>query len=801
MIPIALSTIMPGSGDYSFIKDRHSRYLGCSRAVLDMNGLKSEDDIRGKTDYDLFGRELADRFFENDRQVLERGVPVLDFVAELPQKAGGSRLFSTSVYPIPDASGQVIGLYGVSRDVGKEQDLLFELNVLLNTIPSGVLKYAADESEGFAYVSRNFIENLGYTEESFKTKFHNCFREMVYEEDRDAAEAEVLRQESGGQIGRFDYRIEAADGQLRWFHDEGVRITDQAGKSWYYVTLVDITESREAYARLKLMTDSTPSGLATYACTPQGIQISYCNNGFCELFGTSRDRFMQIPSADPLRYVLEGDRGKLMEQYARLLLDGTPLDCTYRIMQKDGSLKWVHQRAVVSDRHGETTHLNSALFDITEQQMAAEKLRMREEENRLAIKHSGRIVTRFDVEKRTLTLPESITPIFEVTHILENMPEEQIALGRVSPETAEQYRHLFNSIADGSASGAVTFQQNSTMGWRWLEAQYTTVFSDTGKPVSAVITFTDITEQLEKELVYNKWQQSLANRPSDSYTLFRCNLSKNSAFESCEGTLVDARFSRGRHSFSELTAEYAKRVFPEDRSRYLAFMDSDAMLAGYYRGRRSDTLEYRELGKNGAVRWLCLSVDLVEYPNSRDVEVYLMYEDVTASKEAQLLAKEQAETDPLTGILNRTAFAEQMKQIIKKSGAGEKHALLMADIDGFKSVNDVYGHDAGDRVLRELAGRMRSILRRDDLLCRLGGDEFFIFLKGVPGEAVAAMKARQLCGLGVQIPDSGECITVSVGVAMLPQDGTEYDALYKKVDAALYRQKKAGKNGYQFVSA
>lgn len=561
----------------------------------------------------------------------------------------------------------------------RQRELNFELTTLLYTIPSGVLKYAADGSGQIAYINRNFVENLGYTEATFREKFHNSFHEMVYSKDRSRAEAEILRQEVDGKIGRFDYRVETADGQLRWIHDEGVRVTDQNGKSWYYVSLFDITDQREA----------------------------------------------------------------------------------------------------------------------------EEQLRVSEEMNRLAMEHSGKIVTQFNVRKRTLTLPESLTPIFEVPHILCNMPEEQIALGRVSPETAASYRKLFMDILHGSASGTATYQQRSTKGWRWLTAQYTTVFSDTGAPMSAVITFTDVTEQLEKELVYSKWQQSLTDRPTHSYTLFRCNLSKkNAAFDSREGTLLALDAADMRPGLSSLsTGRAMAHVYPEDRERYLAFLNADTMLSSYYRGRRSDAIEFRALGRGDDVRWLRLSAELVEYPNSNDVEAYLMFEDIHESKQAELQTKALAETDPLTGSLNRAAFTARMADVLAASGPEETHALLMMDIDDFKRINDTYGHDAGDRALCELTQKVRAILRRDDLFGRLGGDEFLVLLRNVPGAKAAGAKARQICGLHAAGKQGKAPVTVSIGIAMIPQDGATFDALYKRADDALYRQKKNGKNRFAFASA
>ena len=126
------------------------------------------------------------------------------------------------------------------------------------------------------------------------------------------------------------------------------------------------------------------------------------------------------------------------------------------------------------------------------------------------------------------------------------------------------------------------------------------------------------------------------------------------------------------------------------------------------------------------------------------------------------------------------------------------HALLMIDVDEFKQVNDTLGHNAGDEVLKNLTARISSILRRGDLLGRLGGDEFFVFLKNIPNDEVAAAKAQSICSMNLRPSGANANVSVSIGIAMVPRDGSDFDTLYKKVDAALYREKKRGKNGYLF---
>ena len=234
------------------------------------------------------------------------------------------------------------------------------------------------------------------------------------------------------------------------------------------------------------------------------------------------------------------------------------------------------------------------------------------------------------------------------------------------------------------------------------------------------------------------------------------------------------------------------------KERFRAFLNSNTLLASYYHGKRSCMIEYQEELPEGRLRWLRLSVDLVEYPNSNDVEAYLLYEDIDESKRKELRTRELAETDPLTGVFNRAAFASMTDQAIHSSKTDAKHALLMMDIDGFKLVNDAFGHEAGDRTLIDVANSLRSILRRDDIVGRLGGDEFVVFINDIPNDTVAANKAKQICALMRKVYSLEVQTSGSVGIAMCPRDGSDFDTLYKKADSALYHVKGTGKDNYAF---
>jgi diguanylate cyclase (GGDEF)-like protein len=129
-------------------------------------------------------------------------------------------------------------------------------------------------------------------------------------------------------------------------------------------------------------------------------------------------------------------------------------------------------------------------------------------------------------------------------------------------------------------------------------------------------------------------------------------------------------------------------------------------------------------------------------------------------------------------------------------------ALLFIDLDHFKGVNDTFGHDAGDTLLKEAARRIESCLRKADSVARMGGDEFTVILSRVAGEDDAAMLAGKILHaltVPVSLP-GGECtVGASIGISMFPLDAADAETLLKKADAAMYRAKRLGKNCFSFA--
>lgn len=159
---------------------------------------------------------------------------------------------------------------------------------------------------------------------------------------------------------------------------------------------------------------------------------------------------------------------------------------------------------------------------------------------------------------------------------------------------------------------------------------------------------------------------------------------------------------------------------------------------------------------------------------------------------------EEARKDPLTKLINKSYSVQMIIDAIEKTGKG---TLFIVDIDNFKSVNDTMGHLFGDEVIVSVANGIKSVFRAEDVVGRIGGDEFIVYLDGLTEKSVIRKKAEALCDTVCNIY-TGENeqvkISASVGIAILPDDADDYSDLFKKADHALYYTKNKGKNGFSF---
>ncbi len=243
---------------------------------------------------------------------------------------------------------------------------------------------------------------------------------------------------------------------------------------------------------------------------------------------------------------------------------------------------------------------------------------------------------------------------------------------------------------------------------------------------------------------------------------------------------------------------WSQQIHPDDHDRVIAEVKQSLQ------DQVSFHSEYRICAKNGRDVWV---KDAAATVRDHDEDLYLqgVVYDITERKLSEEKLMQMAHFDQLTGLANRSLFHDRLDQTVAQAKRHKhKLAILYLDLDGFKAVNDTLGHEVGDTLLTETAKRLRDNVREVDTVARMGGDEFTIILndvKSLDGIKLVANKLIAAVSAPYEHVGAEHNVTVSIGVAIYPDDSMDHDALITDADNAMYVAKNSGKNRYCFYKS
>ncbi|MDE2419435.1 MAG: EAL domain-containing protein [Burkholderiales bacterium] len=360
----------------------------------------------------------------------------------------------------------------------------------------------------------------------------------------------------------------------------------------------------------------------------------------------------------------------------------------------------------------------------------------------------------------------------------------------------EDLQTLRTTVQEADANGASEYVLHLRMrsrpgDWRWIESRTRVMRDASGKAVRRIGTHLDITD-------YKRDQERL-ERAAGVFTFAR------------EGILitdVDGNILEVNEAFTRITGYSLEevigknpRILKSDLQPAEFYIEMWRVLAqvGHWSGelwnRRRDGSLYAEL----------LTISAVRDATGQVRNYVSLFTDITQIKEQQRVLEHIAQYDRLTNLPNRGLFADRLQQaMLQSQRRSQSLAVVFLDLDGFKTINDTYGHDAGDALLVALAKRMKSALREGDTLARLGGDEFVAVLVDMEKvqdcepivDRLLAAAAEPVC-ITVGANDVLLQVSASMGITLYPQDGSDADQLLRHADQAMYQAKQAGRNRYQ----
>jgi diguanylate cyclase (GGDEF)-like protein/PAS domain S-box-containing protein len=313
--------------------------------------------------------------------------------------------------------------------------------------------------------------------------------------------------------------------------------------------------------------------------------------------------------------------------------------------------------------------------------------------------------------------------------------------------------------------------------------------------VGAVVNFVDISERkrMEQALQESEERYRLISSVSTDL-LYSCVQTGDEIFS------IDWATASVDHVFGYTLDEIMQRgcwrcfVHPEDLPEF------DRQITHLASGQRSEC-ELRILAKNGATHYIRAYTLAVKAEDGR-ARLFGACQDITERRRAEARIEFLAHHDVLTGLPNRVLLRDRFEQALARAQRSEKQvAMLFLDLDNFKRVNDTLGHLAGDQLLLESVTRLTRCMRDSDTISRQGGDEFILLLNEIPDTETVERVAGDILRLlaePVEINNHAINATCSIGIALYPQDGSDFDSLLQKADTAMYNAKDAGRNTYRF---
>lgn len=904
-----------------WLKDKDGRFLTVNQPFAEMAGFPDADQLRGKTDLDIWPRELAEAYRSDDRHVMltrrARSVeepldrqgdtgwietfkaPVVDDHEQLLGTVGFARditekyrmqqalreseqrlrsffehhsavllFIDPNTGILVDANDAAVHFYGYPRDrligmpiseintlstaealevsrriVAGEQthfelqhrlasgevrdveiysacvntdgrDLLLSIihditertrmrlqleqeRELFSSGPVVVFRWQREPGWPVAAVSSNVDGLLGYTREQVLDAGFR-FAAIIHPDDVDKATSGIERH-LAGTATHFEqsYRLRHADGEYIWVQDFTQVIRDDRGSiTGLQGYLLDQSEAKQlALAltderkRLQYVIEGTHVG--TWEWNVQTGETRF-NERWAQMIGYHLNELTPISIETWKRFAhpddLAGSKAALQAHF-----DGKTeyYEFEARMRHRDGRWIWVLDRGQVFewDEDGKPLWMFGTHQDITARKKAEQRLQENETRLRIAGKSTYDLLYEWDVASGELQWFGDIDAFlgYPPGEISEHV-EAWLAL--IHPDD----RPTMDAAAEhhSASTDPIDYRYRVRHGdgsYRHWRDRARVVTDSAGRPQRWIGVCADVTEHDEAH-----------ERQRLAATVF------NATHEGIMITDAESRILDVNQAFTKITGYERNEVLGKNPG----FLSSGQQDERFYRkmwtsladtGHWSGEIWNRS--KNGRVYAEQLSITAILDEDGKLERYVALFSDITMLKQQQKQLERIAYYDSLTDLPNRVMLGDRLDQAMRQAERdGSMLAVAYLDLDGFKEVNDAYGHDIGDRVLIEVAGRLRLALRATDTVARLGGDEFVAILGELddPTDCVELLPrmleaaARELRIQGHQV-----AVSASIGVTLYPQvDPIDADQLMRQADRAMYQAKVSGKNCYHF---
>lgn len=556
----------------------------------------------------------------------------------------------------------------------------------------------------------------------------------------------------------------------------------------------------EAQNQVERLTNAIRGGVIRFSANEQG-NIEYISEGYLRILHAEPDDLDTKYKNSFYEMIYEEDRENVRAQIGSDdLFHDREINLEYRLIRKDGSPIWVIDKMTVVKESSGVFKFYSIVIDATVVKKTEDDLRSTNENLKLvADTHMESRVFEYDVETGVINFHKGNFLGYNLEDYtgftIDTMSQWSWADDNV---TAEMER-MRKEMSDGNefSSGIIRIAHANSGDPRWVRIMLTRVNDNESYRVIGSVR--DVTE--EKEIQLKLSRETERNKLMISGALFTgtINVSQNSITINSDAKGLRISDSISYNYIRRLQFIVGTYVHPEDVEIFLSEFNIESIFRNYNKGNVNRSVEYRRRinGRSGYY-WVRATMRIIKEVSSGDILCFVYVNDIDHDIKITQMLRQKAETDYLTGLFNRDGLISRIEDYLKNFGENEIGAFYSMDLDDFKTLNDNYGHLEGDNFLKIIGAELTKMFRKDDLIGRMGGDEFVVFLKNCPDEAFVEKKAQAILDKISSITMDGidHQSHASIGVAISPMHGKSFQDLYDASDKALYESKKKGKNIY-----
>ena len=510
------------------------------------------------------------------------------------------------------------------------------------------------------------------------------------------------------------------------------------------------------------------------------------------------------PFSDVAEMIHPHDRPQFIAIHDKFIEEGTAYSLDVRLQNSAGQLLWIDVRSeTIRSENGTAIILRGTAQDITERKLIEAELLVREEHLASSQARAKVGSWQFDIASNTLTASKEHFRLVEQNPEQGEVYKEQY-FKMLHPEdvvaTKKHLQEMVTTVGQHGMTSRIILADGSI---RWLQGLEETLADENGEPYLVIGTLQDVTERTlaEQQLQVTKnlleTTQAIAKLGGWEIDLrTKAVICTHEIYRILETTPEEyaPTFEKGLTRYTPKSAEKAKLIFAEAVSNGNGF-DAEFTIYTF----KNNILEVRIMGE-------------VVFENGKPAKLTGILQNISEHKYAQKmleLANDELENknrslerianyDALTHLPNRVLLSDRLAQaIIQSQRRNTLIAVAFLDLDGFKEINDRYGHGLGDEFLVKLANSLKLSLRECDTLARIGGDEFVAILTDITsatGYKPMITRLLEAASTPIRLHDHDIQVSASIGVTIFPDDGVDADQLLRHADQAMYVAKQEGKN-------